>query len=69
MAGKKKQATAKFQHQLKKKARDPVPPVWKNRIDGHGEEAPDQLLANPKNWRLHPAQQQAILALKVKEGE
>jgi len=31
---------------------------WKNRIVGHGEENPDQLLANPKNWRVHPKQQQ-----------
>jgi hypothetical protein len=31
---------------------------WSNRIVGHGEEAPDQLLANPKNWRLHPQTQQ-----------
>jgi len=27
---------------------------WKSRIVGHGEEAPDQLLANPLNWRIHP---------------
>lgn len=34
---------------------------WKNRIVGHGEEAPDQLLANPMNFRRHPeAQQKAI---------
>lgn len=26
---------------------------WRNRIIGHGEEAPDQLLANPKNARVH----------------
>ncbi len=30
----------------------------RNRITGHGEEAPDQLLANPKNWRIHPENQQ-----------
>jgi hypothetical protein len=35
---------------------------WQNRIVGHGEEAPDQLLANPKNWRIHPASQQEGLA-------
>lgn len=34
---------------------------WQNRIVGHGEEAPDQLLANPKNWRIHPATQEAAL--------
>jgi hypothetical protein len=35
-----------------------TPRSWQNRIIGHGEEAPDQLLANPKNWRVHPAAQQ-----------
>jgi hypothetical protein len=32
---------------------EPASP-WRNRIIGHGEEAPDQLLANPRNWRIHP---------------
>lgn len=35
---------------------------WRNRIVGHGEEAPDQLLANPENWRIHPKPQQDALA-------
>ena len=35
---------------------------WRNRIVGHGEEDPTQLLANPKNWRLHPKAQQDALA-------
>jgi hypothetical protein len=35
---------------------------WRSRIVGTGEEAPDQLLANPRNWRLHPRNQQAALA-------
>lgn len=35
---------------------------WQNRIVGHGEEAPDQLLANPGNWRIHPQFQQDALA-------
>ena len=35
---------------------------WRNRIVGHGEESPDQLLANPKNWRIHPKPQQDALA-------
>lgn len=30
---------------------------WKNRIVGYSEEAPDQLLANPQNWRTHPGSQ------------
>jgi hypothetical protein len=36
--------------------------AWRNRITGSGEEAPDQLLANPANWRLHSRNQQAALA-------
>src|SRR5437867_4576224 len=36
--------------------------TWRNRIVGSGEEAPDQLLANPKNWRIHPKHQQEALA-------
>lgn len=30
---------------------------WKNRIVGYSEEPPDQLLANPRNWRTHPGSQ------------
>lgn len=37
-------------------------PEWRNRIVGHGEEAPGQLLANPANWRIHPKAQQDALA-------
>jgi hypothetical protein len=36
--------------------------AWANRIVGHGEEAPEGLLANPANWRLHPKEQQDALA-------
>ena len=35
---------------------------WRNRIVGSGEEAPDQLVANPANWRRHPNEQQRALA-------
>lgn len=35
---------------------------WRSRIVGHGEEAPDQLLANPMNWRTHPGFQQNALS-------
>ena len=35
---------------------------WRNRIVGHGEEAPDQLLANPRNFRIHPKKQQDAMA-------
>jgi hypothetical protein len=42
---------------------------FKNRIIGHGEEAPDQLLANPKNWRIHPkAQQDALSGVLAEVG-
>jgi DNA modification methylase len=34
---------------------------WRNRIVGSGEEAPDQLVANPLNWRTHPGSQRAAL--------
>ena len=34
---------------------------WRSRIVGHGEEAPDQLLANPRNYRIHPKAQQDAL--------
>lgn len=37
------------------------PGQWRNRIVGAGTAAPDQLLANPQNFRLHPAEQQAAL--------
>jgi DNA modification methylase len=35
--------------------------AWRNRIVGSGEEAPDQLVANPANWRTHPAAQRDAL--------
>lgn len=41
--------------------------AWQNRITGHGEEAPDQLLANPANWRIHPFEQQQALAAVLDE--
>ena len=34
---------------------------WRNRIVGHGEEDPEQLMANPRNWRVHPKFQQDAL--------
>lgn len=41
--------------------------TWRNRIVGHGEESPEQLLANPKNWRIHPKSQQDALAGVLRE--
>lgn len=35
--------------------------AWRNRIVGQGEEAPDQLVANPLNWRTHPGSQRDAL--------
>ena len=37
------------------------PRAWRNRIVGEGYETPDQLLANPLNWRVHPLHQQQKL--------
>ena len=42
--------------------------TWRNRISGSGEEAPDQLLANPANWRIHPKAQQDALLPHVEDG-
>lgn len=35
---------------------------WENRIVEYGEEKPDNLLANPDNWRVHPKNQQDALS-------
>jgi hypothetical protein len=40
---------------------------WKSRIVGYGEEAPDQLLANPQNFRIHPQTQQKALKAAISE--
>lgn len=40
---------------------------WRNRIIGHDNVAPDQLLANPSNFRLHPKRQQDALAGSLNE--
>jgi hypothetical protein len=42
-------------------------PMLKNRIVGVGEEAPDQLLHNPQNWRIHPTEQQDELEKVLEE--
>ncbi len=34
---------------------------WQDRIIGQGKENPEQLLANPQNWRIHPKHQQEAL--------
>lgn len=35
--------------------------AWRSRIVGHGSEAPEQLLANPRNYRIHPTAQRDAL--------
>lgn len=35
---------------------------WRNRIVGHAEVAPAELVPNPANWRSHPPEQQRALA-------
>lgn len=40
---------------------------WRNRIVGEGMEAPDQLLANPQNWRVHPKFQQDVLSSVLRD--
>jgi DNA modification methylase len=34
---------------------------WRDRIAGSGHEDPTQLVANPRNWRIHPREQQEAL--------
>lgn len=38
------------------------PEQWRDRIVGHGSVAPSELVANPANWRGHPANQRAALS-------
>jgi hypothetical protein len=41
--------------------------AWRNRIVGHDDVPPDQLVANPANWRTHPREQQQALAGALSE--
>lgn len=42
---------------------------YRNRIIGEGLENPEQLLANPNNWRIHPLyQQEALQKILTKVG-
>src|ERR1017187_1602849 len=38
------------------------PTAWQKRIVGHAVVPAKDLLANPKNWRIHPTEQQQALA-------
>lgn len=40
---------------------------WQNRITRYSEEPPDQLLANPANWRTHPGSQAVALRGVLRE--
>lgn len=41
--------------------------VWRNRIVRYEDVDPEQLLANPKNWRIHPRHQQEALAGVIRD--
>jgi hypothetical protein len=36
--------------------------IWRNRIVGHADVPPADLVPNPRNWRAHPPEQQRALA-------
>jgi DNA modification methylase len=55
-----KQPTPDVTTRTRPKAAPAAP--WRSRIVGTGEETPDQLLANPRNFRVHPKPQQDALA-------
>lgn len=43
--------------------------VWRNRIKGYGEMKPEEFLANPENWRVHPRfQQDAMVGILNEVG-
>lgn len=48
-------------------ARKPKPDAWRNAITRYADEAPESLLANPQNWRLHPKEQTAALTGSLTE--
>ena len=41
--------------------------AWRSRIIGHAEVPPAELVANPRNWRTHPAEQQRALTGALSE--
>lgn len=41
--------------------------VWRDRVVGIGEEDPEQILANPFNWRVHPKFQQEVIEESLDE--
>lgn len=47
---------------MTKKAQSNGQAAWRNRITGYGSVDPEELLANPLNYRIHPKAQQDALA-------
>lgn len=43
------------------------PGQWKSRIVGHAKVAPDQLVANPLNFRTHPMRQREALKAAIED--
>jgi hypothetical protein len=41
---------------------DATASAWRNRIVGHADVSPAELVPNPRNWRAHPPEQQRALA-------
>ncbi len=45
----------------------PVAPIWRNRIVGHGEAIVAEIVRNPRNWRTHPIEQLRPLLASIRE--
>jgi len=58
---------AKTKSKPKPKQAPQQPGQWRTRIVGHDRVAPDQLVANPLNFRTHPQAQREALAAAIKE--
>jgi hypothetical protein len=47
---------------VREAVRTPAPEqIWRNRIVGHGEVDGKDLVANPRNWRIHPDNQRTAM--------
>lgn len=67
MPPKRKKAPAKSPDAKSEGGLGGRPTVWQSKIVGHDRVAPDQLIPNPLNFRLHPMEQRAALADALKE--
>ncbi len=54
-------------HSVKKKEAAAIAKIFRNRIVGSGKENPAKILANPKNWRSHSAEQKEALTGLLEE--